>query len=37
MTMASVCGKDTSLMLALEKVTGMCDHLVRVIGPSTTT
>jgi hypothetical protein len=36
-TMASECGKDTSLMSASVKVMGMCDNLVRVIGPSTTT
>jgi hypothetical protein len=37
MTMASVCGKDTSLMSTLVKVRGMCDHLVCVMGPSTAT
>jgi hypothetical protein len=37
MTMTSMCGKDMSLMSTSAKVIGVCDHLVRVIGPSTAT
>jgi hypothetical protein len=36
MTVGYVCEKDTSLILASMKVRGIWDHLVHVIGPSTT-
>jgi hypothetical protein len=36
-TIASVCGKDMSLISASVKVSSMCDHLVHMIGPSTAT
>jgi hypothetical protein len=36
-TIASVHGKDTSLMSSSLKVIGTCDNLVLVIGPSTAT
>jgi hypothetical protein len=32
-----VCGNDTSLMSAVMKDSGIGDHLVHVIGPSTAT
>jgi hypothetical protein len=37
MTVASMCGNDTSLMFASVKVSGIWDHLVHVIRPSTAT
>jgi hypothetical protein len=36
-TIASGYGKDMSLISASVKVRGMCDHLVRMIGPFTAT
>jgi hypothetical protein len=36
-TIASVCGKDKSLMSSSLKVIGTCNHLVLVIGPLTAT
>jgi hypothetical protein len=37
MTMASVCGNEAKLTSWEDKVMGMWDHLVWVIGPLTTT
>jgi SNF family Na+-dependent transporter len=36
-TIASVCGKDKSLISSSLKVIGTCNHLVLVIGPLTAT